>query len=140
MARIVGGVATSHVPAIGAAVDHDKTNTPYWKPLFDGVEPVREWIRAVNPDVCIIVYNDHASAFSLKSISTFALGVAPQFPPADEGYGPRRVPVVEGDDELAWHLAESLVLAEFDLTMVNEMPVDHGLTVPLSITCGKPAA
>ena len=140
MARVVAGVATSHVPAIGAAIDHGRTRDPYWKPLFDGVEPARRWFAKTRPDVCIIVYNDHASAFSFRSIPTFALGVAPRFPPADEGYGPRPVPVVEGHEDLAWHLAESLILDEFDLTLVNEMPVDHGLTVPLSLVCGQPDA
>ena len=140
MARLFGGIGTSHVPGIGAAVDNKKTQTDYWKPLFDGYEPVREWMRKEAPDVAIIVYNDHASAFSLELIPTFAIGVAEAFQPADEGYGPRRVPVVEGHPELAWHLAESLILNEFDMTIANEMPVDHGLTVPLSITCGAPSA
>lgn len=140
MARLFGGIGTSHVPGIGAAVDNKKTQTDYWKPLFDGYEPVREWMRKEAPDVAIIVYNDHASAFSLELIPTFAIGVAKAFQPADEGYGPRRVPVVEGHPELAWHLAESLILNEFDMTIANEMPVDHGLTVPLSITCGAPSA
>ena len=140
MARVIAGVATSHVPAIGAAVDHGKTREPYWKPLFDGVEPARRWAAEAKPDVCIIVYNDHASAFSFAAIPTFALGVAPAFPPADEGFGPRPVPVVEGHDDLAWHLAESLILDEFDITIVNEMPVDHGLTVPLSVVFGQPEA
>ena len=138
MASVIGGVATSHVPAIGAAVDHGKTQEPYWKPLFDGVEPARRWAAETRPDVCIIVYNDHASTFSFKTIPTFALGVAPAIPPADEGFGPRRAPVVEGHDELAWYLAESLILDEFDITIVNEMPVDHGLTVPLSVVFGQP--
>ncbi len=140
MARLFGGIGTSHVPGIGAAVDNKKTQTDYWKPLFDGYEPVREWMRKEAPDVAIIVYNDHASAFSLELIPTFAIGVAEAFQPADEGYGPRRVPVVEGHPELAWHLAESLIVNEFDMTIANEMPVDHGLTVPLSITCGAPSA
>lgn len=138
MARLFAGVGTSHVPGIGAAVDHKKTQTDYWKPLFDGYEPAREWMRNEAPDVVIIVYNDHASAFSLELIPTFAIGVAESFQPADEGYGPRKVPVVEGHPELAWHLAESLILDEFDMTIANEMPVDHGLTVPLSIACGEP--
>ena len=138
MAKIIAGVGTSHVPAIGAAVDHAKGDPPYWKPFFEGIEPARKWMAETKPDVCIIVYNDHASAFSLESIPTFALGVAPEFPPADEGYGPRQVPVVKGNPELAWHLAESLILDEFDMTIVNEMPVDHGLTVPLSIMYGQP--
>ncbi len=137
MAEIFAGVGTSHVPAIGAAVDHDKTQQDYWKALFDGYEPARKWMREQKPDVAIIVYNDHASAFSLKMIPTFALGLAAEFPPADEGYGPRQVPVVKGHPELAWHLAENLILDGFDLTLANEMPVDHGLTVPLSIMCGK---
>jgi protocatechuate 4,5-dioxygenase beta chain len=139
MAKVFAGVGTSHVPGIGAAVDNKKTQTDYWKPLFDGYEPVREWMRHADPDVAIIVYNDHASAFSLELIPTFAIGVADSFQPADEGYGPRKVPVVEGHPELAWHLAESLIFDEFDMTMVNEMPVDHGLTVPLSIICGQPS-
>jgi aromatic ring-opening dioxygenase catalytic subunit (LigB family) len=97
-------------------------------------------MAATSPDTCIIVYNDHADAFSLEIIPTFALGVAPVFPPADEGYGPRKVPDVEGHPELAWHLAESLILDEFDMTIVSEMAVDHGLTVPLSIYFGEPEA
>ena len=139
MIEVVGGIGTSHVPAIGAAVDHGKTGERYWKPLFDGYGRVREWMEEKRPDVAIIVYNDHASAFSLDLIPTFVIGVASEFAPADEGYGPRRVPVVKGHPELAWHLAESLVLSEFDMTIANHLPVDHGLTVPLSIACGQPA-
>jgi protocatechuate 4,5-dioxygenase beta chain len=137
MAKIVGGLATSHVPAIGAAIDLGKTQEPYWKPLFDGYPAAQKWLADVNPDVIVLVYNDHATAFSLEIIPTFAIGVAEEFPPADEGWGPRPVPTVPGHSELAWHLAESLILDEFDMTMINEMPVDHGLTVPLSVTCGK---
>ena len=140
MAQIVAGVGCSHVPAVGAAIDKGRTGDPYWAPYFAKVEPAREWMAAVDPDVCIVVYNDHASAFSLELIPTFALGLAAEFPPADEGYGPRPVPLVEGHPELAWHLAESLILDEFDLTLVNEMEVDHGLTVPLSVLFGQPEA
>ena len=138
MAGIVAGLATSHVPAIGVAIDMGKTQEPYWKPLFDGYEPARQWLAELDPDVIILVYNDHGAAFSLEVIPTFAIGVAREFPPADEGWGPRPVPVVKGYPGLAWHLAESLILDEFDMTIVNEMAVDHGLTVPLSITCGEP--
>jgi protocatechuate 4,5-dioxygenase, beta chain len=140
MARIVGGVGCSHVPAVGAAIDKGKTSDPYWAPYFAKVEPARAWMAEVEPDVCIVVYNDHASAFSLELVPTFALGLADEFPPADEGYGPRPVPTVQGHPDFAWHLAESLILDEFDMTLVNEMPVDHGLTVPLSVLFGQPEA
>jgi protocatechuate 4,5-dioxygenase beta chain len=140
MARIISGIGTSHVPAIGAAIDKGMTNQDYWRPLFAGYEKAREWVAKEKPDVCIIVYNDHASAFSLELIPTFAIGVAPEFHPADEGYGPRKVPSVKGHPALAWHLCESLVLDEFDITIANEMPVDHGLTVPLSIMYDQPEA
>jgi protocatechuate 4,5-dioxygenase beta chain len=140
MAEIVAGIGTSHVPAIGAAIDRGITGDEYWSPLFDGYQPARQWMEELAPDAAIVVYNDHASAFSLELIPTFAIGVAPQFPPADEGYGPRKVPDVKGHPELAWHLAERLILNEFDMTIVNNLPVDHGLTVPLSILCGEPAA
>ncbi len=140
MAKIVAGIATSHVPAIGAAMDKGQAGNAYWRPLFQGYEPAREWLAKLAPDVAIIVYNDHASAFSLEIIPTFLIGVAGHFPIADEGFGPRPVPAVKGHPALAWHLAESLILDEFDMTIANEMPVDHGLTVPLSVTCGQPAA
>jgi protocatechuate 4,5-dioxygenase beta chain len=140
MARIVAGIATSHVPAIGAAMDRGTADTPYWEPLFRGYAPAREWLAKLKPDAAIVVYNDHASAFSLQLIPTFTIGVAAEFPIADEGFGPRPVPAVRGFPDLAWHLAESLILDEFDMTIANEMPVDHGLTVPLSITCGQPEA
>jgi len=138
MARIIAGVGTSHVPSIGAALDHGKTQDAYWKPLFDGYETAQAWIRKARPDVAIIVYNDHASAFSLDLIPTFAIGVAEEFLPADEGYGPRKVPAVRGHPSLAWHLAQALILDEFDMTIAGKMNVDHGLTVPLSIMYGSP--
>jgi protocatechuate 4,5-dioxygenase beta chain len=140
VAKLVAGVTTSHVPAIGAALDLGKADTPYWQPLFKGYEPSKKWIAEQKPDVVILVYNDHASAFSLEIIPTFALGCAAEFKPADEGWGPRPVPVVEGHPMLAAHLAQSLILDEFDLTIVNQMDVDHGLTVPLSLVYGQPDA
>ncbi|MGH7076274.1 MAG: class III extradiol dioxygenase subunit beta [Stellaceae bacterium] len=138
MAKIIAGVTTSHVPAIGAAVDRHRTEDAYWKPLFDGYQFSKEWMRELKPDVAILVYNDHASAFSLEVIPTFALGCAEEFPIADEGWGPRPVPKVIGHPDLAWHIAQSTILDEFDITIVNKMEVDHGLTVPLSLLCGEP--
>lgn len=137
MARITAGVATSHVPAIGAALDLGKSGDDYWKPVFAGYDWVKAWIKDEKPDVVILVYNDHASAFSLELIPTFAIGCADEFVPADEGFGPRPVPVVEGHADLAWHIAQSTILDEFDMTIVNRMDVDHGLTVPLSLVFGQ---
>jgi protocatechuate 4,5-dioxygenase beta chain len=140
MARVTAGVTTSHVPAIGAAIDLEKTDTDYWAPLFAGYKWSKEWIAEEDPDVVILVYNDHASAFSLEVIPTFAIGCADEFPIADEGFGPRPIPNVQGHPELACHLAQSLILDEFDMTVINQMSVDHGLTVPLSLLFGQPAA
>ena len=100
MARIIAGVASSHVPAIGAAIDNKQTEEPYWKRVFSGFEKSKQWMAETKPDVAIVVYNDHASAFSMEVIPTFALGCAAEFPPADEGWGPRPVPVVKGTRRL----------------------------------------
>jgi protocatechuate 4,5-dioxygenase beta chain len=140
MAELIGAIGTSHIPAVGVAIDKGRTEDPYWAPYFAKLPPVREWMAAAKPDVCIVVYNDHANAFSLELIPTFAMGMAERFGIADEGFGRRPVPEVIGDPDLAWHLAESLILDEFDLTIVNEMEVDHGLTVPLSVAFGQPDA
>lgn len=138
MARITASVFTSHVPAIGAAIDLGKTQEAYWQPLFKGYEFSKQWMKDNTPDVVFLVYNDHATAFSLDLIPTFAIGTAASYQPADEGWGPRPVPVVEGHPELASHIAQSVIQQDFDLTIVNKMDVDHGLTVPLSLMCGQP--
>lgn len=140
MARITAGVATSHIPALGAASDLGKTGEDYWKPAFAGYEWTKKWEAEQKPDVVILVYNDHASAFDMKIIPTFAIGCAEEFQPADEGWGPRKVPTVIGHPDLAWHIAQSLILDEFDMTIINEMDVDHGLTVPLTMMFGTPDA
>jgi protocatechuate 4,5-dioxygenase, beta chain len=139
MARITASVYTSHVPAIGAAIDLGKTAEPYWQPLFKGYEFSKQWLKENTPDVVFLVYNDHATAFSLELIPTFAIGCAAEFAPADEGWGPRPVPQVIGHPELAAHITQSVIQDDFDLTIVNRMDVDHGLTVPLSLMCGQPA-
>ena len=140
MARITASVYTSHVPAIGAALDLGKTTEPYWQPVFAGYDFSKRWLKQQRPDVVFLVYNDHATAFSLDFIPTFAIGTAARFEPADEGWGPRPVPPVIGHPELAAHIAHSVIQDDFDLTIVNRMDVDHGLTVPLSLMCGQPEA
>lgn len=138
VARITAGLATSHVPAVGAAIDLGKTGDDYWRPVFEGFEFSRKWIANEKPDVVILVYNDHATAFSMDMIPTFAIGCGANFAPADEGWGPRPVPDVAGCPELAWHVTQSLIQDDFDMTVINEIPVDHGLTVPLSLMFGQP--
>ena len=140
MARITSSVYTSHVPAVGAALDLGKTAEPYWAKVFSGYEFSKEWERKQKPDVIFLVYNDHATAFSLEIIPTFAIGTAAEFKPADEGWGPRPVPKVIGHPDLASHIAQSVIQDDFDLTIVNRMDVDHGLTVPLSLMFGQPQA
>ncbi|MDX2367438.1 MAG: class III extradiol dioxygenase subunit beta [Colwellia sp.] len=138
MAKISAGVATSHVPAIGAAIDNGITDTDYWKPLFEGYDFAKKWIAEKKPDVVLLVYNDHASAFDLNFVPTFAIATGEEFTPADEGWGPRPVPNVQGHPKLASHIAQSVIQDNFDLTVVNTLDVDHGLTVPLSLMFGQP--
>ncbi len=136
MARITAGVTTSHVPAIAATIDLGKQQQPYWAPIFKGFEFSRKWMAEHKPDVAILIYNDHASAFDATIFPTFAIGCADEFLSADEGWGRRPVPVVKGNSDFACHIAQSLILNEFDMTVVNRMDVDHGLTVPLNLLFG----
>ena len=138
MAEVIWGLATSHVPSIGAAMDRGKTQDPYWKPLFDGYRPAREWMAQNKPDIAIIIYNDHANGVDLDIVPTFAIGTADRYEIADEGFGKRPVPDVIGAPDLSQHLVKSLVDEGFDLTVFQELDVDHGLTVPLSIFCPDP--
>ncbi|GAA1859358.1 class III extradiol dioxygenase subunit beta [Brevibacterium marinum] len=138
MAEITWGLATSHVPSIGAAMDNEKTEDELWKPLFDGYQPAREWMAEQKPDVAIVIYNDHANALGLEMIPTFSIGTAEHYDVADEGYGPRQVPNIVGDAELSEHILVNLVDEGFDMTVLQELDVDHGLTVPLSVYTPNP--
>jgi protocatechuate 4,5-dioxygenase beta chain len=138
VAEVIWGLGTSHVPSIGAAMDRGKTQDPNWKALFDGYQPAREWLAEHRPDVAIVVYNDHANGIDLDIVPTFGIGTADRYEVADEGFGQRPVPAVVGDPELSLHLLESLVDDGFDLTVFQELDVDHGLTVPLSVWTPDP--
>jgi protocatechuate 4,5-dioxygenase beta chain len=133
MARIVGGIGLSHVPSVGPAFDRGKQQAPAWKPLFDAYVPVREWLAKLKPDVAIVVYNDHVAEFTFDRYPTFALGAAERYAIADEGFGTRALPEVSGDAELSIHLCEKLIEAEFDLTVCQEMGVEHGFLVPMNL-------
>ena len=131
MARIVAGIGVSHVPSIGPAYDKKRQNEPDWKPLFDGVAPVKKWLaEEVKPDVAIVVYNDHGCDFGLDRVPTFAIGTQHEYEQSDEGFGLRPLPNVPGDSDLSWFLAKELVYNDFDMTVVQEMKLDHGFLVP----------
>jgi protocatechuate 4,5-dioxygenase beta chain len=138
VAEVIWGLATSHVPSIGAAMDRGKTEDPNWKALFDGYRPARDWLAENRPDVAILVYNDHANGIDLDIVPTFGIGTADRYEVADEGFGRRPVPDVIGDPDLSLHLLESLVDEGFDLTVFQELAVDHGFTVPLSVWTPDP--
>ncbi len=133
MARIVAGIGTSHVPSIGGAYDRGKADTPAWKPLFDAYVPVRAWLKELKPDVCIMVYNDHGADFFFDKYPTFAIGCAESYAVADEGFGVRPLPAIRGDLAFSQHLCRSLVYDEFDITICQEMAVEHGFLVPMHL-------
>jgi len=133
MAKIIGAVTTSHVPAIGGAIAKGRQEDPYWKPFFDAFGRVREWLAEAKPDIVVVVYNDHGLQFFLDKMPTFAVGAADEYRNADEGWGLPTLPPFKGNAALSWHLIESLVADEFDVTTCQEVLVDHAFTVPLQL-------
>ncbi|MFT8246419.1 class III extradiol dioxygenase family protein [Roseomonas sp. BN140053] len=132
MGRIIGGLGSPHAPSIGALIDKGAWREPGWEKLLAGYEPMQEWLAKRKPDAAILIYNDHVTTFFFDLYPTFALSVAAEHPIADEGFGPRPMPPVRGDAEFAWHVAHSLVDDEFDLTVCQDMPLDHGALTPIS--------
>jgi protocatechuate 4,5-dioxygenase, beta chain len=137
MAKIVGGIITSHIPSVGNAIEWGLQEDPYWKPFFDGYVKVREWLDKVEPDVAIVVYNDHGLNFFLDKMPTFAIGAAPEYHNADEGWGLQTQHSFKGDPQLSWHLINEIVPAGFDLTICQEMLIDHGFIVPMTVMWGE---
>ncbi|HTS84887.1 MAG TPA: class III extradiol dioxygenase family protein, partial [Usitatibacter sp.] len=133
MARIIGGIGTSHVPTIGMAYDRGKQGDPAWAPLFEGYKPVAKWLAEKRPDVLVFFYNDHLTSFFFDLYPTFALGASPMFEIADEGAGVRKLPPIRGHPKLAAHLADALVNDEFDIAVFQDRPLDHGVNSPLTL-------
>jgi protocatechuate 4,5-dioxygenase beta chain len=133
MATVLGGITTSHIPAIGGAIAKQKFQEPYWKSFFDAYGKVHSWLDAVKPDVAVVVYNDHGLNFFLDKMPTFSIGAASQYRNADEGWGLSTVPPFAGNPELSWYIIEELVGAEFDITMCQDMVVDHGFVIPMQL-------
>jgi protocatechuate 4,5-dioxygenase beta chain len=133
MAPIIGGLTSSHIPAVGNAIAKGLQDDPYWKPFFDGYPPIREWLSDHKPDVAINIYNDHGLGFFLDKMPTFAIGAAHEYRNEDEGWGIPQLPPFPGDPKLSWHIIESMVAQEFDITSCQELAVDHGFTVPMQL-------
>ncbi len=133
MARIIGGIGSSHVPSIGKAYDMGQQDEPDWKPLFDAYIPVRDWLAEIKPDIAIVVYNDHGGDMFFDKYPTFAVGAADSYPVADEGWGVRPLPPARGDAAFSWQLCEELIYNEFDITVCQELSVDHGFLVPMHL-------
>jgi len=133
MAQIIGGITTSHIPAVGNAIARELFEDPYWKPFFDGYPPVRKWLKENRPDVAVVIYNDHGLNFFLDKMPTFAIGAAFEYRNRDEGWGIPTLPPFKGNPELSWHIINSVVADEFDICSCQEMAVDHGFTVPMQL-------
>jgi len=133
MATIVGAITTSHVPAIGGAIARGKQEEPYWKPFFGAFGRAREWLASAKPEAVVVIYNDHGLQFFLDQMPTFAVGAAEEYRNADEGWGLPTLAPFRGDAAFSWHLIESLVADEFDVTSCQEVLVDHAFTVPLQL-------
>ncbi|MFT3905293.1 MAG: class III extradiol dioxygenase family protein [Steroidobacteraceae bacterium] len=133
MANIVGYIGTSHVPAIGKAVAQKLQQEPYWKPFFDSFPPLRAWLARLKPDVIVAFYNDHGLNFFLDQMPTFAVGAAPTYSNADEGWGLPNFGTFRGHPELSWHIIRQLVDDEFDPVSCQEMLVDHAFSIPMAL-------
>lgn len=138
MAKIIGGLGTSHVPSIGVALDRGLAGSDDWKPFFDGYDYAKDWMRKNKPDIAVVVFNDHGNSFFLDRVPTFAVGVADSYAPVDEGWGPRTIPDFRGAEQLGWHFVDQLVESHFDPMVCREIEVDHGLQVPMELFCGRP--
>lgn len=138
MAKIIGGIGTSHVPSIGVALDKGLSETPDWKPFFDGYIAGKEWMAEAKPEIAVVIFNDHGNTFFLDRVPTFAVGVAESYNPVDEGWGARAIPSFEGAAELSWHFVDRLVEKHFDPLVCREIEVDHGLQVPMELFFGRP--
>jgi protocatechuate 4,5-dioxygenase beta chain len=133
MARIVGGLSTSHVPMIGRTIAANKQQEVSFKPFFDGFEPVHDWLAQAKPEVAVMIYNDHGLNFFLDNMPTFAIGTAHNYRNADEGWGPPEPRTFKGDPQLSWHMIESLVTDEFDVSSCQEMLLDHAGVTALDL-------
>lgn len=132
MGRIIGGLGSPHAPSIGALIDQGDWDNPEWSALLHGYRPMQDWLAERRPDAAILIYNDHVTTFFFDLYPTFALSVADEHQIADEGFGARPLPPIPGDSRFGWHVAHGLVDDEFDITLCQDMKLDHGALTPMS--------
>ncbi len=133
MAQVIGALTSSHIPSIGSALASGPQRESRWQPFFESCAPVRQWLEAQQPDIAVVLYNDHGLNFFLDNLPTFAVGAAFDYSAQDEGWGVPSFPPWRGYPELSWHLIESLVEQEFDIATCQEMAVDHAFINPLRL-------
>src|SRR5438067_10575818 len=88
MARVIGGIGASHAPSMEHIYDagEEVRGSDEWQPLFGTFKDVASWLEELTPDRLVVIYNDHMDQFFLDAYPTFALGVAEEYPVADEGF------------------------------------------------------
>jgi hypothetical protein len=131
MASVIAGIGISHTPSMGVEYDRGTQGpvgfSPRWQTWFDGTRKVQELVERLSPDHLVVVYNDHLNYFDLDNYPTLAIGVGSRFRQADEGWGPRPLPDLDGDVGWGLHLATELVDREFDMTVSQDLAIDHGI-------------
>lgn len=88
MAKIIGGLAVSHTPTIGFAVDHNKQKESVWELIFASFASMQAWLEQHKPDALVYIFNDHVNSFFLDHYSAFLSGIDNEYAVADEGGGP----------------------------------------------------
>jgi hypothetical protein len=131
VATVIGGIAISHTPSMGVEYDRGMASSdgfsPRWLPWYDGTRRVADLLARLAPDHLVVVYNDHLNHFDLDNYPALAIGVAERFRQADEGWGPRDLPDLGGDTRWGLHLTQQLTAREFDLTVSQDLAIDHGV-------------
>lgn len=131
MAEFVGGFAASHGPLI--AREWDVLPADVRGRLDTAFDDMGRRLRALRPDVLVILSPDHWVNFFIDNLPSFCIGVGEEHDGPPEPFMKAVYPreTLPGHPAFGQHLLDRALAAEFDPSVSHRLRLDHGFCVPL---------
>jgi aromatic ring-opening dioxygenase catalytic subunit (LigB family) len=129
MGEIVFAAAMSHAPGITAFADAAPQLQK--QRVYSALEELGRQLKTCAPDVLLVVASDHFTNFSMAHMSAFCIGTADHYlGPVEDWINIDRIQV-PGARAYATALLDEAYANDFDVSFSADMPLEHGVMVPL---------
>jgi aromatic ring-opening dioxygenase catalytic subunit (LigB family) len=131
MAELVGAFAASHGPLI--AREWDNLPEGPKTALQDAFDETGRRLKALEPDVLVMLSPDHWVNFFINNLPSFCIGIGAEHDGPPEPFMKAVYPheTLPGHAEFGRHLLDTALQSDFDPAISHRLRLDHGFCVPL---------